>query len=256
MHILLDSDNILLVMKNVVQSLIKFKKETAIELRKKGFSYSEIQKKIKTPKSTLSFWLKTIQLTDYQIQKLKDKRKKIAKENSENRSFKIEKQIEEIKNSSAKDVGQISKRELWLMGIILYWLRRNKNDARNGVMFASSEPELIKLFLKWLKQIGGITEEEIKFDIFLKKKKAVSDEAIRRTVRYWSFITDVPKERFLEHIYFQKEQHKAKTKDEQVGNNNNSHETPGFLRIRIRASSMLARQISGWVRGIINATED
>lgn len=222
-------------MKNVVQSLKKFKKETAVELRKKGFSYSEIQEKIKTPKSTVSFWLKDIKLTDHQTQKLKDKRSKIARKNFENRTLKIEKQIEETKNSSAKDIGNISKRELWLMGVTLYWLRRNKNDFRNGVMFTSSNPELIKLFLKWLKEIGGITNEEIKFDLFLKKSKIMSEELLKKAINFWSNAIGYPKEKFLRHVYFQKSD----------GNSN------GFLRIRIKASSMLARQIAGWIKGII-----
>ena len=40
----------------------KLKRE-AIQLRKKGWSYGEIGKKLNVPKSTLSYWLKTIPLT-------------------------------------------------------------------------------------------------------------------------------------------------------------------------------------------------
>src|SRR3989344_2091588 len=234
---ILNYDTILLVMKNVVQPLQKFKKQTALELRKKGFSYSEIQERIKIPKSTLSSWLKSIKLTDYQTQKLKDKREKIAKANSAKKSLSIERQIEEIKNSSSKNIGQISRRELWLIGIILYWLKKNKDDFKNGVMFSSSDPDIMKLFLKWLKEAGGIKDEEIKFDIFLKKKKIISENLLKDVIRYWSNAIGYPKERFLHHIYFQK-------------NSSNSDKIYGFLRIRVRSSSMLARQISGWVSGI------
>lgn len=264
-------------MKYVVQSLQKFKKETAIELRKKGFSHSEIQERIKIPKSTLSFWLKKIKLTDYQIQKLKDKRNKIARINSEKRSLNIKRQIEEIKNSSAKEVGQISKRELWLIGIILYWLRRNKNDFKNGVMFTSSNPDLIKLFLKWLKEIGGIKDEEIKFDVFLKKKKIASDELLKKVIRYWSNEIGYPKEKFLHHIYFQRSNYQPNPKNKtnsttnkandtnknsntnninNINNNgDNNNKIHGFLRVRVKASSMLARQLAGWIEGIVNLIE-
>src|SRR3989344_3938088 len=200
---ILNYDTILLVMKNVVQPLQKFKKQTALELRKKGFSYSEIQERIKIPKSTLSSWLKSIKLTDYQTQKLKDKREKIAKANSAKKSLSIERQIEEIKNSSSKNIGQISRRELWLIGIILYWLKKNKDDFKNGVMFSSSDPDIMKLFLKWLKEAGGTKKEEKKLD------------------------REVNKNLDIDKIY-------------------------GFLRVRVGSSSMLARQISGWIEGIIN----
>ena len=250
-------------MKNVVQSLQKFKKNKAIELRKKGFSYSEINERIKIPKSTLSFWLKGVKLTDYQIQKLKDKRQKIARANSEKRVLSIERQAEEIKNSSAKDVGQISKRELWLMGVILYWLKKNKNDFKNGVMFSSSNPDEINFFLHWLQEVGSIKGEEITFDIFIKKKKQMTEETLKRIIRYWSDQTGFSKERFVNHIYFQNINKRFKAKNNQNSQNNENnqkHENDNknskinsFLRIRIRSSSMLARQISGWTEGIIKS---
>ncbi|MEK6884288.1 MAG: hypothetical protein AABY22_31950, partial [Nanoarchaeota archaeon] len=62
--------------------------------------------------------------------------------------MKTAQKIEEIKNSSAEDLKEISKRELWLMGIMLYWRERflhgNENDLRKGVRFTSSDPNIIK----------------------------------------------------------------------------------------------------------------
>jgi len=58
----------------VVQHIIRYKKGIAIELRKKGMSYLEIQNAINVPKSTVAFWIKDIKLTELQIQKLKNNR--------------------------------------------------------------------------------------------------------------------------------------------------------------------------------------
>ena len=52
-------------------------KSKAIELRKQGFSYSEILKQIPVAKSTLSVWLKNVGLSKKQKQKLT--KKKIGK---------------------------------------------------------------------------------------------------------------------------------------------------------------------------------
>ncbi len=49
-------------------------KEKAIELRRKGFSYSEILKEILVAKSTLSIWLKEVGLSISQKQKITAKR--------------------------------------------------------------------------------------------------------------------------------------------------------------------------------------
>jgi hypothetical protein len=242
-------------MKNVVQSIKKFRKNAAIELRKKGLSYSEIQKKVKAPRSTLSLWLKGVELSSEQLRRLTDKRLKIAKENSAKRILKTAKLIEEIKFTSSHDVKKISKRELWLMGVILYWRERlasrSETDLKNGVRFSSSDPELIRFFIKWLKEIGRIKIDEIKFDLFLKKNENLSEETIKKAVIFWSDKTGFPRNYFLNHVYFQKE-NRNNTNADGFGNgkrkNKNEH---GFLRIRVRSSSMLARQIAGWVKGVL-----
>jgi transposase len=54
---------------------VKFKeKETAIELRKQGYSYSEILKRVPVAKSTLSLWLRSVGLAERQKQRLSEKK--------------------------------------------------------------------------------------------------------------------------------------------------------------------------------------
>lgn len=220
----------------MVQYLEKYKQNVAIEMRKRGFSYSEIENRIHVPKSTLSYWLKNIKLTLEQVQKLNDKRTAIAKANALKKILRTSRVTEDVKNSSVQDIQKISKRELWLIGIMLYWKNGNKSDLKKGVHFSSADPCMTKLFLKWLREIGGIQDEEIKFDIFITihqgNKKSSTDE----TIHHWSKVTGFSKSRFS-HIYFQKGNNKKKSK-------------LGFLRVRVAQSSMLARQITGWIEGL------
>ena len=251
-------------MSSVVQRTEKYAKTLAVDLRKKGFSYSEIKKTIFVPKSTLSNWLKKIKLTEVQAGRLKKKRLEAARAGSAKRILKIAQAIEEIKNSSARDIKKISNRELWLMGIMLYWrerfLRENESDARKGVRFTSSDPFLVKLFLKWLKDVGRIKDEEIGFDIFMEKNKheggkhniedknkiAAEVAEVAEVINYWSEITNFPKDNFTR-IYFQKVRLKIRgVKKRKVSKKAHF----GLLRIRVKASSMLARQIAGWIRGV------
>lgn len=227
----------------MVQQPIRFKKQIATELRKRGSSYSEIENAISIPKSTLAFWLKDIILTEAQKKKLQEKRSRIARENSQKRILKTTQKIEEIKKSSAENIKNISKRELWLMGIMLYWKEGSENDLRKGVKFTSSNPYLIKLFLKWLQEVGKIKNEEIGFDIFVNQDKK---DSIKNIVSYWSKITRFPKNNFS-HIYYQKNNSKKKRKKR---NRVSKSSDFGFIKIRVRASSMLARQIAGWMKGI------
>ena len=200
-------------------------KTTAIGLRKKGFSYTEIQGAVKIPKSTLSTWLKNIKLSESEEQRLEQKRLEARKRGTKTRTAKTSEIIAKIKSDSAKAIGKISKRELWLMGIVMYW--KNKSDLKKGVSFSSSDPDQIELFLKWLKEIGGIKDQEVLFDIFIGKDQKSS---INETVKHWSKVTRFPADWFSRVYYY-----KSKS---------------NFLRVRVKASSMLARQIAGWVEGI------
>jgi hypothetical protein len=231
----------------VVQQPTKFKKEIAIDLRKRGSSYSEIENSISIPKSTLAYWLKDVILTPEQKQKLQEKRKKVAQTNSQKRISGIYRKIEEIKKSSVENIKNISKREFWLMGIMLYWreglLSNNENDLRKGVRFTSSNPRFIRLFLKWLREVGKIEKTEIEFDIFANRDKK---KLIKDIISHWSKITKFSKNKFS-HIYYQKSAIKGyKIKRSRISKSSNF----GFIRIRVRASSMLARQIAGWMKGI------
>ena len=219
-------------------------KDFAIELRKGGYSYSEIKKFCPVPKSTLSYWFRGLKLSEPQLARLKKKRIEAAQKGSRAKILKTSKAIEEIQKTSTKDIGKISKRELWLMGVVLYWrerfLNKNDSDLKKGVRFTSSDPHLIKLFLKWLGDIGGIKNEEISFDIFIgeDKKNSLND-----AVNYWASVAGFPQANFSRY-YLQK----VKIRKPKRVTHKSSH---GLLRIRVKASSMLARQISGWVKGIL-----
>lgn len=218
-------------------------KDFAIELRKGGYSYSEIKKFSPVSKSTLSYWFRGLKLSEPQLARLKKKRIEGAQKGSRAKILKTAKAIEEIQKNSATDIGKISKRELWLMGIVLYWrerlLNKNDSDLKKGVRFTSSDPDLIKFFIKWLVDVGGIKNEEINFDIFLPEDKK---NLLNSAVNYWAGITGFSKGSFSRY-YLQK----IKTKKPKRVTKKSAN---GLLRIRVKASSMLARQISGWANGI------
>ncbi len=237
----------------MTQYLENYKKNIVIDMRKRGYSYSEIKNSMNIPKSTIAFWLKGIKLTELQTEKLKKKQLDTARANSQKRKLKTSELVEKIKNTSAKDVGKISKKELWLMGVMLYWNERlllnNQDYFRKGVNYTSSDPYLVKFFLKWLKEVGGIEDKEIGFDIFIKKDKSKN---LANIVAYWSDVTEFPESNFS-HVYLQKKTPKNKSVKGGKKNKQKHHfkgSEFGLLRVRVRASSMLARQISGWMKGI------
>jgi len=123
------------------------------------------------------------------------------------------------------------------MGVMLYWTAKQKHDQKHGVHFMSSDPELIKLFLLWLKDIGGIKYDEIAFDIFLKSDTLKERES---AIAYWKKIIGTD----LFNLYIQKARRRRGLR------NTVKRAESSILRIRVRKSSLLARQITGWIQGI------
>ena len=229
-------------------------KKLAVDLRKKGLSYSEIKKEILSversiflPIATMSLWLKNVKLSTAQTKRLEGKRIDAIKRGGRNKTLETLDKIQKIRKESMDDIKKISKKELWLMGIILYWrerlLNHNDSDLQKGVRFTSSDPSLIKFFMRWLSDIGGLKKEEIGLDIFARKHRYNTKEKL---INYWSKAINLPKSYFYDNanIYYQKTYSKKGIR------RSSRYSQSGFLRIRVKASSMMARQISGWVYGI------
>jgi hypothetical protein len=215
----------------MVQPPINQRKNLARSLRKGGYSYTEIQKFVNVPKATLAQWVKDVELSEAQQARLDKKRTDATKVGTQRRSENISRTIEQIQRSAVNEIGTLSKRELWLMGIMLYWRNKNKNDVRKGVSFTSSDPHLIRLFLKWLQDVGHIERDEIVFDVFLGVKKSNKKKATEDALTFWSIETGFPQANFANIYYYKKP-------------------SSSIVRVRVRASSMLARQIQGWIEGL------
>lgn len=216
----------------------------AIDLRRKGLSYSEIRKKIKVSKSSLSLWLRSVGLTKRQKQRLTEKKLASIRRGWEKwRNTRINltnKIINEATNEIVKT--KITKDKLWLMGIMLYWAEGAKSKEyrpTQAVTFSNSDPLMIKMFLLWVKKILLVKDERIKFEIYIHESH--KDKNIR-TRRYWSGITGFSEAKF-DKIYFKK--NKINSKRRNIGDGYH-----GLLRIYIRKSTNLNRKIAGWIQGI------
>ncbi len=162
----------------------------AIELRKQGKTYSEIRREIPVAKSTLSNWLVGFPLTAEQMVYLEKSKKK-------NRFLSIEK-IRTTKQKKREDRinatyekqkehwSSLSKRELELAGIFLYWGEGAKR--MNGPIFINNtDPKVLKFTLYWMITSLDIPKENIK--VFLQLYK---DMDIKKEMEYWSNELNLP----------------------------------------------------------------
>lgn len=217
-------------------------KELAIKLRQKGLSYGEILKIVPVAKSSLSLWLRSVDLSKKQIQRLTKKKRLAQLRGGAAKHNQMVLLTEKIYRETEKDINKVSKRELWFMGIMLYWAEGSKekeDHPGSGIRFSNSDPLMIRFFLKWLTEICGINKEEIKFEIYIHEN---SKNNIERVIDFWSKQTGFNKYWFR-HIYYKKNNLRTNRK-------NIDEEYYGLIRVVVKKSSYLNRKINGWVSGI------
>lgn len=219
--------------------MIKKEKEKieAIKLRKLGRSYNEILKEVSIAKSTLSVWLKDIWVAKKQTQRLTLKRKLAQQKAHETcRNNRIVKESGIIEKAKS-EIQSISRKELWLIGAILYWAEGSKQKAHNvsqRVSFGNSDPNMILLFVRWAKEICKCAKDDFIYSLYI-HKNADKDKA----EKFWENIVDGK----LAWVYLKRHNPKSKRR-----NNNEGYH--GLLRVDIKKSTDLNRQIKGWVMGI------
>ncbi len=217
-------------------------KNRAIKLRRKGFTYSEILKQVPVAKSTLSLWLRSVGLSKRQKQRISKKKLEAAKRGARARKTQRLILTKKIKDKAFSEIGKINRKELKLIGTVLYWAEGTKSKKHSpsvGAIFSNSDPLMIKLFLKWLDQSVKVSKSRIVFEIFIHENHK---ENTAKYKAYWSNVTGFSEAKFGK-IYFKK--NKIRTKRKNIGSS-----YFGLLRIRVKRSTNLNRRIEGLIDGI------
>lgn len=214
-------------------------REKAVELRKRGFSYSEILKKVPVAKSTLSLWLKSVGLAKDQKQRMTEKRIAGALRGAKARKDQRIRITKEIKDKARREVKRIDEKDLWLIGIALYWAEGSKEkESGKGseIKFSNSDPKMILLFLKWLKKSFSMNNSELVYELYLHETANIENSQ-----KYWSDILSIQKEKIRTYL----KKNKIKTIRKNTGDN-----YYGLIRITVNKSFNLNRVIAGWIEGI------
>lgn len=217
-------------------------KEKAIELRKSGKTYSEILKIVPVSKSSLSLWLQNVGLAKKQKHRLTEKKRLAGLRGGAARKRQRIEVSSDIISKAEKEIGAISDREFWLLGIMLYWGEGSKEKEYrpgSGVEFTNSDPFMLRYFITWLYKIFKLREGDIEVEIYIHE---IYYHRIKLIKQYWSKVTGLSLGKF-DKVYFKR--HTIKTIRKNVGNMYN-----GNLRIRVKASSTMLRKITGWTKGI------
>ena len=140
--------------------MAKFKeKEKAILIRKQGVSISDISAKLNVSKSTVSMWCRDIVLSADAIANIssssESKSTKSLLKYTESLRIRRQKNTEISKKQGKNTLGELTKRDIYCVGIGLYWGEGYKRGSQE-FGFTNSDPGMIKFYVKWLKIVFGV----------------------------------------------------------------------------------------------------
>ena len=217
-------------------------KEKAIKLRKQGKTYSEILSVVPVAKSTLAIWLQSVSLGKKQKQRITKKRLDASQRGGDAKKKQRIKKQNAIFSQANLEIMNVSNRELFLIGVIMYWAEGAKEKEYypgSQLQFSNMDPKMIQVFLVWLFKVCKINKNMIIFNIFLHESHKSRVEVVRV---FWSKITGFPINSFSS-IYWKRNKLKTNRK-------NTEEKYYGVLKIKVRSSSDLVRKIAGWSEGI------
>lgn len=212
----------------------------AIKLRKLGKSIKWIANELRVSPGSVSLWCKDVKLSKLQIDQLEKQGRdpfygRRLGYAQEQQRIRIEK-TERLLSEGLVEVGSLSKRELLLVGSALYWAEGYKKDSQVGL--GSSDPEMMKLYVKWLKECFGYKIDDLLFRVTFNIDHKYREEDI---INFWAKQFDMNPDKFQKPFY-----QRAKWKKQY----DNPGDYFGVLRIRVRRSSDLLRKIKGLIEGL------
>ena len=159
----------------------------AVELRKAGHSYGYITSKVGVSKGTLAVWLADVPYTP-NIETVE----RIGRARAASGEAKSRIKRESIKQASEearRDIGTLSRRDLFMLGIGLYI----GEGAKSGTTprFANSDPATVIFMIKWFIRALGLSKRNLALRIHL-----YPDCDERKSLQYWSETTNISLDQF------------------------------------------------------------
>lgn len=144
--------------------------------RKAGYSIQDLMKEFSMPKTTIWHHVHDIKLSEEQRNKIKEKQG--------GSKLRAEKQWEKANSLASQIVRFIDLDEITPVVLsLLYWAEGNKK----GFVFTNTDPNMIRIFLKVLRDKFGVKNASIKAVIRINNFQNPSE-----CLNYWQKITNIP----------------------------------------------------------------
>jgi predicted transcriptional regulator len=215
----------------------------ARELRPAGETYPAIAEKLGVSKSSVSLWVRDIPGPPRTRRRsLHARRMGQAYWDAEN--ARRDAVRERTKDESARSIGDLSSRELLLVGTALYWAEGSKDKAyarRERLVFINSDVRVIRTYLAWL-DVMGVAESRRSYRLSIHESADVA-----AATEFWSSVVGVPASDFRKPTL---KRHTGTTVRLNVG-----EDYHGCLIVQAAKSRIDYQRMEGMFRAISTAAE-
>ena len=216
----------------------------ARELRKKGLSMKEIAHKLHVAKSSVSLWTQDIVLTSEQLFKLKLQN---IQGGATGRLLGVLKQKNDRQKRIKEGIsygqkifsGELTKKELLVAGVALYWAEGTKK--KRELAFCNSDPKLVQFMITWLKTCFKITRERLVCYVGINEIHKGREKVVKE---YWSQATGIPLSVFRKTSF-------KKVRNKKIYDNFETHY--GTLTVKVTKPSQLYYDLMGLIEGLGNS---
>ncbi|MCD9903893.1 hypothetical protein LUR56_35415 [Streptomyces sp. MT29] len=213
-------------------------REKARELRLQGMTYDQIQVELGCSKGSISLWVRD--LPKPERKRSREESSAIGRRGWEATLQRRDAERQAQKQKAAAEVGAMTDRELFLLGVGLYWAEGSKSKpyrTQERVTFVNSDPGMIVVFLAWLRLVG-VDDEHLRFHVLIHETADVM-----AAEQFWATLTGAGPTAFGKTSL---KKHTPKTNRKNVG-----ADYRGCLVVRVLKSADLYRRIEGWWCGIV-----
>ena len=167
-------------------------KNKAIDMRKKGFSMGEISNTLGVSKASISIWVRDVKLSKIHKNRISKNGRSVGSIEKRRISRLANERSKDdiVKNIARNDFHSITKSDLKLIGIIVY-LGEGGKTKRGVARIANSDPDVIKITMRFFREICSVPEEKFRGHIH-----TFDDANVSASEEYWSKITNIPRSQF------------------------------------------------------------
>lgn len=215
-------------------------RDRARELRLQGWTYDQIQVELGCSKSSISLWVRDLPRPERK--RSTEEAAAVARKGWEEKLRIRDEERQHTKEEARLAVGDLSDRELFLIGVGLYWAEGAKDKVhgdrrREKLQFINSDPNVIRFYLTWLTSLG-VDRDRMRFRVSIHESADVA-----AAEAFWADLVGADRSTFQPSTL---KKHNPRT------NRRNTADTyQGCLVIYVLKSADLYRRMEGAWYGIV-----